>query len=229
MSNDSVTLVLEGVSIPFRDFAKAARNFETLIRALTDDLVTDERIEWVTDDLEIGSTIMTQRGQAENMTVVERVVTAYPDVGRALQQQSGPPPFPRSVIQPASRLGSLINGRVTGVRFQTPIDEYTVSAQGPEQARPLTAFGAIEGHVETLARRGALRFTVYDLLHERPVYCYAQADQEVLLRGIWGMHVIVEGLLYRNPESGHPTSMREIRNITVVPEVEAEHYKRAIS
>src|SRR5690606_7271395 len=125
-------------------------------------------------------------------------------------------------------IAGLINGHVTGVRFQTPEDEYTVSPRGADRARPLIAFGAVEGHVETLARRGSLRFTLYDLLHERPVYCYASPDQEPLLRGIWGMHVIVEGTVYRSPETGMPHSVRRIRNIHVVPEVETDHYKRAI-
>lgn len=226
MPNDSVTLALEGDSIPFHDFAVAVQNFDALVRALTNDLVREAPVEWLTDDLQIGSAIMTQRAESSDLRSIERIVEAFPEVGRDVHSNFSR--FPPSVMMPARRISNLINGHVTAARFQTPSDEYRVTARPEQRTAPLVAIGAVEGHVETLARRGSLRFTLYDLKHERPVYCYALQEQEALLRGIWGMHVIVRGTIYRSPDTGRPHTVRHIRAIDVIPEVETDHYRKAL-
>ena len=81
-------------------------------------------------------------------------------------------------------------------------------------------YGGVEGRVQTLTSRGSLRFTLYDLFYDRAVSCYLSEGREDLMRDAWGRYVLVEGMVYRDPVGGRPTSVRRVTGDTILTEPE---------
>ncbi len=226
MAPDTITLVLEG-DVTFETFATAVKSLHSLVHALTAE--EGDGIEWRIEDLQPGSALVTITGSSPQSERVERVVRGYNDVGRALSEnvQIG---RGRKISRPAMELGRLVGNGVKRIRFET--QEETVILNNPPGGKPraaknslnlpgnvkAVAFGAVEGEVQTLTKRNVLRFTLYDVLADRPVSCYLQSGQEDIMREVWGKHAIVEGLVNRNPADGHPIAVRQVSKITPISE-----------
>jgi len=225
---DTVTIVLSG-EVPLKEFAKAIEHFHTLIKSLTKE-TGDDSVDWVIDNLEISSTVATAKGKGE-LEKVERIVRAYADVGTALEQDT-PIQYSQQVKAAAKGLRSVINGKVTSIRLETPEREAIIRFRNPVPAitplteipepitlgPPTTAFGAVEGRIQTLTNRGGLRFTIYDLLNDKAVNCYLEEGYEGIMRDSWGKLSVVTGLISRDPLSGRPLSIRKVKDVTVIPE-----------
>ena len=91
----------------------------------------------------------------------------------------------------------------------------------------MSAYGAVEGRIETLTRRKGLRFTLYDTLNDKAVSCYLEEGHEVLMRGAWGRRAIVEGWVGRDPVTGRPLTIRRVRHIEILSDAESGTYRRA--
>ena len=227
MVGDNLTLEIGG-EVSLQDLADGFVRFRKLIDALTDEVSEKAGITWVVDDLRPGSAVATIRGEAPKPEDVGRVVHAYGIVGRSLQHGE-PIPYSEKVRRSARDLLSLLGGKVISIRFETPDEEWTVVTPAARVASmgPRSAFGAIEGRIETLTRRKGLRFILYDTLHDRAVACYLNEDQEELMRGGWGRRAIVEGLVTRDPVTGLPATIRQVRNIEFLPESARGSYRNA--
>ncbi len=92
---------------------------------------------------------------------------------------------------------------------------------------PIVTKGAISGRVQTLSNRGSLRFTLYDLLHDKPVSCYLAAGREDLMLDAWGKLAVVEGSVRRHPLTGRPLTIRGITAVDIRPDPNAEDYRWA--
>jgi hypothetical protein len=163
------------------------------------------------------------------VAVVEPVVAAYLSVGKALER-GGTIPYSPRVVGPARSLAGLVGDGVRSVRFETAEDAATVTdaaALSAGQARPVGALGAVEGRIQTLTSRNALRFTLYDSVHDRAVTCYVREDRQDLLRDVWDKRAIVHGWVSRDPATGRPVSIRRVEEITPLREVPRGSYIRA--
>jgi hypothetical protein len=235
MVNDTVTLALEGdVSLPV--FAEAVSRFNRLVSALSRDVIRHPELRWVVSELEAGSALATARGIGE-IAAVESVAKAYVDVGRALERGLEPP-FAGSVRDEAGALASLIHGDVEAIRFETAEGEATVRrienaaeeleiAEGHAVAIAASAYGGVQGRIQTLSSRGGLRFTLYDTLFDRPVSCYLDEGQEDIMRDVWGRVAVVEGRVTRDRVTGRPKTVRRVRRVTVVHEAGPDAYLAA--
>lgn len=231
----TITLVLEGdVSIEL--FAQAIDGFRDLVDALSEE-VGATPVTWVVTDLSIGSTSMTVRAETERPEAAWRVVGAYGQVGGALARRA-PVPFGERTAGPARTITSVINGRVSSVRFETEDDIALVSApyEGPSpdprsapRANPgaVGAFGSVEGTIQTASTRRGLRFTIYDSLNDRAVSCYLRSDQEDLVRDAWGRRAVVRGWLLRDAETGRPLKISPVEDIEILPDIERGSYRQA--
>ena len=178
--SDTVTLALQG-TVSLADFSTAVARFNGLIAALAADSKV-ENVEWQIDALEYSSAITTARGIPLNgysdVARIERVAHAYLEVGEALQQGQTIP-FPQPVQKEAQGLAELLSGseEIEAVRFETAeadvIIREAVPDQGPKlalvQAKTEPSYGSVTGRVQTLSSRNALRFVVYDHIHDRAV------------------------------------------------------------
>lgn len=231
MPEKTLTVVLGG-DVPLDLFAESMQRFRHLIDALTEEVGKTD-IAWIVDDLSGGSAIATFRGeteQAEQEEAVERVVKAYATVGRALERHETIPYSPK-VANAAQRFTSVLNGKITSIRFETRYETSTVTTGAPDQSRAyLAAFGAIEGRVATLRSRHQSHrksFTLYDSLNDLAVYCSLRPDQTELVRDAWEKRVVVEGWIKREPVSGRPVEINPVENVTILPEVAPGSYRRA--
>lgn len=226
---NTATIILTGDElIPLADFAKAIGQFHSLLKALSSETGNNATVEWVIESLEISSTIATVKGIGEE-DKIERIVRAYAEVGTALQEHR-PIPYSESVAKAARGITSILNHRVREIRFETAEREVTVRSVEPSAqlgfqgeliakhvtmgASP-TAFGAVEGRIQTLTNRGTLRFTLYDLLHDKAVSCYLKEGYEDRVLNAWGKLAVVVGSITRDPISGRPLSVRQITDIKI--------------
>lgn len=231
MAKDTVTLALNG-DIPLRLYVIGMQRFFGLIEALSKELVEKPSFDWVIADLAAGSAVTTARAEAQQSKDVEhidRIAHAYVDVGRALAQRQRILHSDR-VIREAEGLQGLLNGHITSIRFENADEDVTIISAGIVRLpRPsyVSAYGAIEGHVQTLTSRKGLRFTLFDSLHDQAVSCYLDDSQEELMRGVWGHRAIVEGWVSRDPVSGRPVTIRHIENVISLPDIQPGSYERA--
>jgi len=233
--SDTVTLELQG-TVSLSDFSTAVARFDALIAALTAES-DGGGIAWQIDALEYSSAITTARGVSTNGTIperIDRVVRAYLEVGQALES-GGTIPFSPVVKQSADALVRMLNGgTIKAIRFETADDDAivrqpsTLTIPAAPAPRPRSAsYGAVTGRIQTLTSRNALRFAIYDHIHDRAVSCYLVEGGQAIMREMWDRMATVEGWVSRDPESGRPLTVRRVSNVTPLPEREPDGYKRA--
>jgi hypothetical protein len=237
MPNDTITLALNGDSIPLGDYAKAIDKFRALVDGLTSDVAPNTTVKWAVVSLEASSAIATIRGLAEDETDVEsieRVADAYLCVGRSLSQGTEIE-YSREVATAARELVSVINGSVKSVRFENADDDVEISSAPKEKnevhEKPpcrQTVFGSMRGRVQSLSNRGTLRFTLYDMIEDKAISCYLAPGMEEQMRDSWGKVAVVEGRIHRDRETGRVTTIRGVSNIVVLPENEKGAWRQAI-
>lgn len=230
---DTVTLVLAG-DVPVDQFSTAVSGLARLLQGLTHELADQQRIRWSIDQLDSGSATIAVRGYAESdPKIVQRVVRAYGLVGKALATGEAIP-FAQRTTEAAYEIVGAINGDLHSITFETPDIDYIVSARpAPQPSLAETrrlevpvAYGSVQGRLQTLSSRGRLRFTLYDLVHDKAVSCYLGEGDEDLVRKRWGRLVTVEGYLSRDPLSGRPLAIRRISAIRDIVEGGHSDYQR---
>lgn len=233
MVSDTVTLEMIG-AVSLSEFSTTVGRLERLLVELSRSAADGASITWLIDALEAvesESALTAYRGVDAPDAQVAKVVSAYGEVGNAIQAGAWRS-LPSGVADEAKSLVSILNGRVTSLRFETPEADATVSTGLPaaQLSTPLPgAYGAIEGRVQTLTARGGLRFTLYDTLHDRAVSCYMADDfDREHMREAWGRRAIVAGWVTRDPTTGRPKAIRRVSQVVVLPEIGPEDYRRAM-
>lgn len=215
MQNDTLTLALEG-DVSLEDFAKAMENFSALVNGLTAEIARDASIEWVVDALAGGSAIATVKGDTDSPDKLYAIVSAYSIVGNSLKTRQVIP-YPDRVKTPALNLTKLLDGKITSLRFETASEDIIIESQykTDHPLQPSYAYGRLKGTIHTVSDRRGIHFTLYDVLFDRPINCYAKTGQEELVRKYWGKKVFVSGTVARDPENGRPFAIRDVTEIQV--------------
>lgn len=228
MTSDTITLALEG-EVYLDDFAEAITGLRRLVSELAKELLNDAKIEWSIDALERSSAIATIRGHSEAPEAVEQVTNAYLAAGRA-EEQGLPLPYSQPVRNALKAITHVLNGRVRAIRFETAEGEATLqSAEAKASGPPLIgAYGAASGRIQTLSNRDGLRFTLYDLVHDRAISCYLAPGQQETMRGLWGSIATVEGWVSRDRTTGRAVSVRRVTKVVPKQEVEPGSYRLAL-
>ena len=218
MADDTIALEIEGSGFLLDDL-DAIQHFRGLLCDLAADAAGGAAITWELRRFGTGSLVAEVKGTAEDQDAVHRVVDAYDRVGAALAI-GDPVPYSDAVLARTDRLTSLIDGRVKSLRFRTSRRIHEVRhASTPALWQPLPhldSFGALEGVVETLARRRGMRLVVYPDNEAGGIPCFVTPEHEARMPDLWGKRVRVEGLLRRNGETGMPLSIRDVTDIEVV-------------
>lgn len=225
--NDTVTLRLNG-DVPLAEFAKAVTGLNALLRALSAEVAAGSAIDWTISALDWSSATTTARGWSAEPEAVVRVVGAYGSVGRALRD-GATIPYAMPVEHAAREITSVLNGRIPTIDFETAEADFEVLAAPKPAQAPIerVVFGGVSGRIQTLTNRGSLRFTLYDLLHDRAVSCYLAEGREAIMRDAWGKLAVVEGLVRRDPLTGRPTAIRRVTNVTLRAEGTVGDFVRA--
>lgn len=229
--SDTLTLVLDG-KVTLDDFAEAVVQFHALVLGLSREVSVGRAIEWEVVDLASSSAIATAKGRGAPEQELDKVVRAYEVVGESLSRFQ-PPPFSPRVAEPARRLAKLVDGKIETIRFETERKDSVVRKM-PEGAGAAVvatgsadAYGAVEGMVETLSRRGGLRFTLYDTVYDKAVSCYLAAGFEPIMRDVWGTRSVVSGKVHRDSLTGRPLSIRQVTKVEPVKQGKRGEWKQA--
>jgi len=231
MADNTTTFVLNG-EVSLDAFAKAISHFNDLMAELSAE--AHASIEWVIQDLQVSSAMATSLGRGISEQV-SQVVAAYEDVSTALE--SGAEILhTEPVRRAATNLVFIEDLRIPSVLMQTATRDAVISPRREPsvyhghpflvpkvEVKRAPAFGAIRGRIQTLTNRGGLRFTLYDLMHDKAVSCYFAEGKQELIRGMWGKLASVQGIITRDPLSGRPISVRGVTEITPLPELEPSH------
>ncbi len=214
-----------GGQIDIKEFEKGISVFRRLITALTP---KKTGVAWHVEDLQAGSAVVTFRGDADVLSEVEQIVTAYEKIGHALAHNEDVPTR-NSRITNAANAVMLLTETMEYVRFQTPAVEHTIYDNEKIHSRPVTSIsiGAITGRIQTLSNRGAPRFNLYDTIHDKAVACYLAQGQEELMREAWGRRARVSGTITRETNTGRPIAIRQILRVETLQEATPGSYKRA--
>lgn len=213
---NKLALTLLG-EVPISEFASAMGHFASLIEALTCEVGNNAVIEWKITKLEAGSATTEITGISTNTDAIERIIKAYETLSISLQNNDIVP-FSDHVVNEAKAITNLINEKIHKVEFITDgfaasIDK---SIEFEETKYRDYSFGTLTGKVETLSKRGKMRFVLYDSLFDRAVTCYLAIGQEELMLNAWDKYVRVAGQIYRDPIQGRPIDIKEINYIEIL-------------
>lgn len=225
MASRTVTLFLDGTPT-LADYASAVEGFNELLSAIARQVGRKADILWEVEDLAASTALLTVRGEAEDISLVEQSTDEVLHVGRQLARRPFVPGYEKST----KKLRRVLNGRVPLLRFETADDDVTIAAT-PSEAEPIQAavdYGAVEGRIQTLSNRGGLRFTLYDLLYDKAVSCYLAEGSEHLMRDAWGRVALVEGLVKRDSASGRPLAVRQVSIVTPLEEGSPSGWRAAV-
>lgn len=189
----------------------------SLIDLLSVEVGDKAEIEWEISKLEGGSATAVIIGKSFNEEAVEKVVQAYEIIGSAISKKH-PIPYSYPIAKEARAITSVINGRIRSVELQKEIIDYYINDDISEYEAEFT-IGTVTGWVETLSKRGRMRFILYDTLFDRAVNCYLSQDQEKFMLDAWDKRISVAGKVFREPETGRPIEVRDINYIDIKPEI----------
>jgi len=229
MPDTTVILALEG-EVRLNQFVEAVQHFQKLLWQLTQEVANSVEIQWELDDLQYGSALMAVAGHADDEETVLKVIAAFEQVAYSLQHDE-PIPYSRSVLKVVESLTKLIGGEVRAMRLSTAKTEAILYAGFNTEQRPspkpMVSFGSVKGRVQSISNRGKLRFTLYDVLFDKPVSCFVDEELQATLTDIWDEMVWVTGRVTRQPDTGQAFSVREISHIERVRMVSSGSYRQA--
>lgn len=227
--SETVTVVLGG-DPTLDDLGTAVVALSDLLRGLA---VEARRagVTWIVDALEKSSAGVTVRGHGDRSDVQE-IANLYLSTAEKLRVGES---VPNRVAEAAGRFLRILDDRVPEIRFETADDDVTIVNESAAQPRVLTVlplvpvgvYGAVEGRVQTLSSRGSLRFTLYDLRHDKAISCYLNRGDEEKMRDAWGRIAVVEGIVKRDPPTGRPQTVRNVSRISFVEEGRKGDWRKA--
>ena len=91
----------------------------------------------------------------------------------------------------------------------------------------ISAYGAVEGRVQTIASPDPLRFVLHEAIEGREVACSLAPDRKHLIQLAWGRRALVEGWVSRDRETGRPVRIENVSGITLLDDVEPGSLLRA--
>jgi hypothetical protein len=214
MNNDTLTIELNG-EVSLSDFSESIRNFKSLIDALSKEIGTSTKIDWMIEDLNSGSALTTIRGYSDDIPSVEKVVQAFSIIGNSLLNKQSIP-YSEEISKKALALTKIINGKITSIRFETIFGDSVIASTANEKTTGIIySYGSIKGTVETVTKRRSHKFILYEQIFDRAIPCYLDEEQEEKMRDAWGKIVTVSGLIGRQPDTGCPVNITNISHIQV--------------
>jgi len=237
MADKTVTLKMQG-SVTLGAFAIAVANLSKLVSELSTEAKA-RGMKWDITALEAGSAELTARadlGDSFTEDQADVVATSFLKIGQELAEHGPLSQYRSRIRKPALALGEIAKLGVEEVVFETPEADavvrpeplqVAVPASAGTIAFPVPAHGTVTGRVQALSNRGGLRFTLYEAISDRAVSCYLARGGEDVMIDIWGRLATIEGVVSRDPATGRPIAVRQIRDVQTHDECSPDAYKAA--
>ena len=138
MAKTTVTFELGG-RVEIEHLAQGISLFRNLIEGLTP---KGAGVTWVVEDLQPGSAVATLRGEAPDITAVERIVGEYESFGASMTREADTVLGDRNLSKAAAGIRKLAT-TVEYVRFETLDNDYTIHGNelSPSQSEPVVSIG----------------------------------------------------------------------------------------
>jgi hypothetical protein len=224
----TVTIKLNG-DIMLSDFAKVMNHLTVLIDELSTEVGENADIDWEVSKLESGSATAIITGRSLDESSVEKVVKAYEIIGEAITERR-PIPYNEIISQAARSITNVINGKIKSIElstedFRTTINQSVIEESLNEEKG--YSVGTVTGWVETLSKRGRMRFVLYDVLFDKAVFCYLAKDQENIMLDAWDKKISVAGKVFRDSKTGRPYQILDVNYIEKKKESPSGSFMRA--
>jgi hypothetical protein len=214
----SLTLALEGETIPLEKFKQAVTSFLELVEAVSREASGDgEKINWNVS-VKSGSAIVKAIPEPTKNTAdaIRAVFDAIPNgIGELSRGIAAMPRlFNTNAIRSVKRLATVHelggNGltavKISGQRVKRTVTHKVAMTVNQIIGTSHEAYGSIEGKLQALWDRDGFRFTVFDSLLDRRIECYVSDDLiEPAIDG-FRKRVRVSGLVQYN-KKGLPISV----------------------
>jgi hypothetical protein len=235
----NITLKLSG-NVTLSLFVEALSSLNDLLAAAGEE-VGAPPIEWVVQDLEVGSTIATVQGVGESPEVISQVTGAALRAAMAFETRD-PELADLPSVSMVRSLTTVLDGVVPELSLSSGELAVVISSEDldPSINEPLldvdadsslpervSAIGSLTGIVQMVSHARDVRFSIRDERSGRILKSYVSADQTENLRAAWDKRAVVEGLITRDARSGVPVALADVRRISLAREVPAGAFMRA--
>ena len=232
MGEDCVKIHVGG-ELPVDKLSEVFARFSQVLDALSESHSADVR--WVIAGLDYGSASALARAVPRDDEAQRRIPAMcddYTDAARRVQDGNADRTFllhrqMRELLVLADDAHPIVveSGRQRVVVEASVAPLALPAADGWEQ--DATSLGTVRGRVETLSRRKALSFSLYELTTDTPVRCFVVPGLEDTMRDVWGHIADVTGTVRRGAGTDRPLWIRRVTKVDRVDAGNPKGYLRA--
>lgn len=222
-----LTLDLSGPRITADHFASAVNAFLDLIEQVSKDMAgASNAVVWIISVSE-GSALVNAVPEVVQGRTSVRPPHLVEAISRGMKlvelRAQRPRYFSDSALRIVRDLGKVPDGqnvehaRIRAATSATEVSERTVGHVDRLLGADVTAYGTIEGQLQTLSERRGAHFAVYDALTDQAIRCSIHRDRLPEAWHAFGRRVAVSGTIkYR--KNGTPVSIEVEESIFVFPD-----------
>lgn len=219
MRGDGIMMDFDGVVISPDTLRQAVSGFVELLCEVSAEVAGSGPGPKWNIQVEKGSALFIARPVADNLThrfsieTIDAITTGL----RALERGATftPPFFNDRALKAARSLGTLTEGkqkRLTYLRVRSKGKPCEITPRASVSADQLiagqhSAYGRVEGKLQTLSERGQLQIVIYDDLFDKGVNCFVDQEHAKEAISAFGKRVSVGGMIRRDSD-GRPLSIK---------------------
>jgi hypothetical protein len=219
IKGDNITLDFDGVVVSPETLRQAVSGFVELLCEISSEVAGSGKAPKWNIEVQKGSAVFIARPIADNFTQRASIDTIEAITSGLRMLERGPtttPPFFNDrALRAARSLGSLTEGkqkRLTYLRVRSKGKPLEITPRASVSADHLiagqhSAYGHVEGKLQTISERGQLQVVVYDDLFDKGVNCFVDNDHTETAIAAFGKRVSVGGMIRRDSE-GRPLSIQ---------------------
>jgi hypothetical protein len=220
---DKIEIKVDARKLTPEKFLAAAESFFAIVQGVAKNVV-QQPIQWSVEVQE-GSTVIRMRAQNPS-DASEKALDAVIRGMHSLRSGNPviPPGFTKEEIRASKYLAEVINGTdIQSISIKNGAEPEPLSPAIASVADAIlsgehhTAFGSLEGKLDSLSDRHGFSCSIYEPLLRREIVCYFQKD-EIKEEAVKGFRKrVLAGGLIRYAKEGHPTSI-VVDTIRIFPE-----------
>jgi hypothetical protein len=222
----SLTVDIDGSSLPFDKFRKAQEEIAVLLREVEQKLAEDKRssVSWVVSSITSGSVHLTLEGiptdEVQPYNINEVITTVETGLAELEERPERPLFFSDRALESAKALAELVGKDIVGIQVgsnshKVNLTKHLVANVDELIGARYKSFGSVEGVLKFITIHRKPAFRIYDLLTDRSVACYFPSDFLDKIKNAFGKRVSVYGLI-RSREDGEKVSIK-VEEMEVFP------------
>ena len=224
-----LTLELDGSGVTPERFQRAVRAFFGVLSEVTKEVCQGQSpVRWQVKVKAGSNLIGVVPTPGFRPDIVGMIATAMHDGVDALEREADlPPMFSQTAARYARDLGELVESdpkrdiriKLWADRRPVAVTRQTALTTDALEKGQYEDHGSVDGRLQTVTERGAMRFMVYETLSDRGITCYLSHEQADEAVRSWRKRVEVYGrITYRR--DGTPVSIK-VEEIVPFPDMDS--------